>query len=338
MYENVIRAVMADPWAIREQEFAVITALIELRARGEKLSPEDVQARLEEAAISAGPRAGARATGAIAVVPVYGTIMPRASLMADMSGGTSVQGLTKAFRAAMADEGVGSIVLDVDSPGGQVGGIEELAAEIRAARGTKPIVAVANYTMASAAYWIASAADEIVASPSSLVGSIGVLSIHQEASQMAEKLGVTTTITRRPPSKADANEFEPLTDDAKAELQQRVDDYYNQFVGAVAKGRGVTAAAVRDGYGQGRVLTAKRALDAGLVDRIDTLDGVIRRLASGKAPATRGAMAVEAVDLDDAPDLAELADAVLDEATQEAQQPAVDPLEIRRLKARAHAR
>jgi ClpP class serine protease len=98
--------------------------------------------------------------------------------MSDMSGGTSVEAIRQNFRAAMADETVGSILFDVDSPGGYTDGIEELATEIRNARGTKPMVAIANYGMASAALYLGAQADELVASPSSMVGWIGTALIH----------------------------------------------------------------------------------------------------------------------------------------------------------------
>src|SRR6185369_13330147 len=227
----------------------------------------------------------------VGVIPVYGVIMPRATLMTEYSGGATVQGITRSFRELLEDESVGSILFDIDSPGGYVDGIDELATEIRAARGRKPISAIADYVMASAAYYIACQADEVIASPSSLVGSIGCKLVHQEFSKMDENLGITTNIIAMPAAKVEGNEYEPLSEQARATLEQRVGDYYAQFVNAVAKGRGVTAAEVKAGYGEGRVLTAGRAKTAGLVDRVDTFDNTIRRLATGKGPVSRGASA-----------------------------------------------
>jgi signal peptide peptidase SppA len=284
LYSNIARAVFGRPWAIwpGSGQAEAVAEIASLRAAGVRLDDAEVRARLEAAAGSAGPRSGARSSGAVAVIPVYGTIMQRASLMSEMSGGTSVERVAAAFRQAMADESVGSVVMEFDSPGGEVGGVDELAAEIRAARGRKPVVAVANTLMASAAYWIASACDEIVATPSAMVGSIGVYTMHQDVSAALEKAGVRTTLVSAGKHKTDGNPYGPLSEDALASMEQSVADFYALFTSAVAKGRGTTAAAVRSGYGEGDVLTAQRAKDAGMVDRVDTMDNAIRRAASGR--------------------------------------------------------
>lgn len=291
-YDRIARAVFEVPWFLREREAAIMAEVVLERLAGGRLSDEQAVERVRAAQSAQGPRRGARTSGAVGVIPVYGVIMPRTNLMTLMSGGTSIEDLRSAFRDAVNDEAVGSIVFDVDSPGGAVDQVEEFATEIRDARGVKPMIAVSNTLMASAAYYLASQADEIVASPSSLTGSIGVYIEHVEYSKANELDGVTATFIRRPIAKADANGDEPLTDGAKAHLQQIVDDYYGQFTAAVAKGRGVTPAAVRAGYGEGRVLTAQRALSAGLVDRVGTLEDSIRRLATGKGPAPRAAAQV----------------------------------------------
>lgn len=280
-YAHVERAVTGRPWFTTPEQLAAIAEVIRVRIDGGRLSADEIEQRLKAAAANQGPRGG-RSGGAVAVLPVYGTIFPRASLFTLMSGGASVDMLRAAFREAMADDSVGSLVMEFDSPGGQVDGIEEFAAEIRAARGRKPIVAVANTLMASAAYYLASQADEIVASPSSLVGSIGVVYVHMEQSRKLDAEGITPTIIAIPKAKWEGNSMEPLGDEARAHLEQTAGDYYAQFVSAVAKGRGVSVETVRSGYGEGRVLTAKRALSAGMVDRVDTLDATIARLSSGR--------------------------------------------------------
>jgi ClpP class serine protease len=142
------------------------------------------------------------------------------------------------------------------------------------------MVAIANTLAASAAYYLAAQADEVVASPSSLTGSIGVFTYHVDQTKADEIEGRTVTYVSAGKYKTET--VGPLSDEARAMLQQRVDDFYGQFVNAVAKGRGVSSSAVRAGYGEGRVLTAKRAVDAGLADRVGTIDDAVRRLASGK--------------------------------------------------------
>ena len=147
MYDLIVRAVREQPWAILPSYLAIITDLLAMRAAGHKLTEEEIQARIGAAA-----RPASRASGAVAVIPVFGVITQRANLMSAMSGGVSIELLSKSIREALNSPEVGSIVLDIDSPGGGVFGVQELAEEIRAGREQKPIVAVANSLAASAAY------------------------------------------------------------------------------------------------------------------------------------------------------------------------------------------
>jgi signal peptide peptidase SppA len=235
------------------------------------------------------PVGAATRTGAVSVIPVHGAIEHRSDWIAEMLGtGASVETLREAIRAELANPAVKAIVLDVDSPGGSVAGITELAAEIRAARGgPKPIVAVANTMAASAAYWLAASCDEMVATPSAQVGAIGIYAVHEDVSRMLDSLGVTMTIVSAGPHKVDGNEFEPLSDEARADIQKRVDSTYDQFIEDVAAGRRVSADQVRADFGGGRVLTAKEALKAGMVDRIGTLSATVQRLALSSGPVSR---------------------------------------------------
>jgi signal peptide peptidase SppA len=245
-----------------------------------------------------GPHGGAVRSGSVAVIPVYGVIEHRSDWMLEMFGGTSIDGFREALAAQMADPGVRAVVLDIDSPGGTVAGMTELAAELRAQRGgSKPIIAVANSLAASAAYWLASQADEVVVSPSGAVGSVGVYAIHQEASRMLDEMGITTTIVSAGPHKTEGNEFEPLSEEARADIQARVDSSYDQFLADVAAGRRVSVDKVAADYGGGRVLNARQALAAGMVDRIGTLSQTIDRL--GTTGGRRRAMAAEG----DAPEI-----------------------------------
>jgi signal peptide peptidase SppA len=231
-------------------------------------------------------------SGSVAVIPVYGVIEHRSDWMMEMFGGVSIDGLRESLHAALTDPGVRAVVLDIDSPGGTVAGVTEFAAEVRAARGgTKPIVAVANTLAASAAYWLASQADEVVVTPSGSVGSVGVYAIHQDASRMLDEMGITTTIISAGPHKTEANEFEPLTDEARSDIQTRVDGSYSRFLGDVAAGRRVAVETVEAEFGGGRVLDAEAALAAGMVDRVETLGQTITRM--GTAIGRRRSIAAE---------------------------------------------
>ncbi len=222
---------------------------------------------------------GSRTQQAVGVLPLYGPVTYRSSLFSAYFGGTSVLKWGDAFDAMVANPQVGAIVLDVDSPGGSVDGVPELAAKVLAARQVKPVIAVANTFMASAAYWIGSAASEVVVVPSGEVGSIGVWSMHVDASKLLERWGERVTLISAGKYKVEGNPYEPLGEEARAAIQADVDTYYDLFTAAVAEHRGVTPKAVRSGYGEGRMLTAKAAVEAGLADRIGTLDDVVRTAA-----------------------------------------------------------
>jgi HK97 family phage major capsid protein len=269
---RVVVAALSTPWAILPEKLEEIQAFMTLRMSGH-LSDEQIQA----AARQARTRRAATPSG-VALISITGTIGKRMSMMSEMSGGTSIERLSAELDAAMEDSSIGHVVFDVDSPGGSVAGVGELSQKIHEARGRKPMTAVANDLMASAAYYIASAADEVVASPSSLVGSIGVLAMHLDVSRANAMLGVKPTLITAGRWKAEAVPHRPLSDDARDHMQEMVDDFYGQFISAVARNRGTTAQAVANGYGEGRVLTAERARAAGLIDRVATLEEVLAEL------------------------------------------------------------
>lgn len=290
-YTRIIRAVRAMPWAIQPDSLLRIMDVLAFQAEGCKLTPEEIRAHVGTPR-AATPRASQ--SGAVAVLRLSGIISHRIEQVDDISGpgGTSVEGFRRRFDTAMADASVGSIVIDVDSPGGGVDGVPELAAHIRAARGTKPVLAVANTLAASAAYWIASAADEISVAPSGEVGSVGVFAAHTDLSEQMAMMGERVTLVHAGKYKIEGNPFEPLSDEGRAHIQGLVDAVYEDFIAAVAAGRGTTAANVRQTYGEGRVVRASDALAKGMVDRIETLDEATGRLRgtarSSSNPGRRG--------------------------------------------------
>lgn len=231
---------------------------------------------------------GAMRMGSVSIVPIYGVIEYRCDWLLEYFGGTSVETIRESLMSELADPNVKAIVLDIDSPGGTVAGITEFAAEIRTMRGgAKPIVTVYDTLGASAACWIGSQADEAVVTPSGHVGSIGVYAIHQEVSRMLEGMGITTTIISAGPFKTEGNEYEPLTEAAKADLQDRVNVSYGTFLADEAAGRRLPLNSVEPKFGGGRVLDAKDALSAGLVDRIETLGQTVGRLNEAIAGSPR---------------------------------------------------
>ena len=157
-------------------------------------------------------------------------------------------------------------------------GVGEFSNEMTRYRGKKPVIAVANSLCASAAYWIACAADEVVVTPSGEVGSIGVYATHQDVSRMLDKAGVIVSLISAGKYKTEGSSYSPLGDEARAHIQSRVDDYYGMFVRDVARNRKETQTNVRNGYGEGRVLGAQAAIKAGLADRQATLNDVVAGL------------------------------------------------------------
>ena len=188
------------------------------------------------------------------------------------------------------------IVFDVDSPGGEVEGVPELAEEIGKSRGQKKTIAVANSVAASAAYWLAAPPGELVVIPSGQVGSIGVFVAHEDVSKQLDAAGVKVSLISAGKFKVDGNPYEPLSDSAREDLQGKVDSFYGMFVKSVARGRGVSQASVREGFGQGRMVMAADAVDSKMADRIATMDETIARVSGGTAPRRIGATA-EASDM-----------------------------------------
>lgn len=293
---NIRRAVAESVWVIHEAKLHAIAEVLAIRTSETPLTPEDVQARIGDKHVAARTPV---LSGSVAVIPLQGTLYPKANFVTDSSGGQSVAQFVAQMEAAASDPNVSAIVIDVDSPGGNAQGIPEAAARIRALRGTKPIVAVATGMMASGAYWLGAQADSVVGSPSSEIGSVGAFMMHQDVSEALAKDGVKMTLIRAGKYKAETNPFEPLTDEAKAALLGRVEDAYTMFVNDLAKGRGVSAATVRSDFGEGRVLSPKNALAAGMIDRLGTLEQVVRDLAGPNAKkytrhATEDLMAIAA--------------------------------------------
>lgn len=286
--ERIIRAVYGSLWAIEPDKLDAILDFLDLRAEGVVFTAEEIEARIGDR------RSASRGPDKTAVLPLFGVIGHRMGSMSEISGGTSAEGFAQAFDAAVADPKVSRVVIDVDSPGGSVTGVDELSSRIFAARGEKPIVAVANGTAASAAYWIASSADEFVMIPSGRVGSIGVYGVHTDRSEADAKAGLKRTLIKAGKFKAEGSPFEPLSEEDAAAMQEEVDEVYGMFVEAVARNRGVMASRVREGFGEGRAVTARKAMAEGMVDRVATMDDVLaERIAMQPDTSRRRALAAE---------------------------------------------
>jgi len=292
-FPRVRRALAEVPWAIHPAAFEAIVEVVERRAAGIHLEAGEIEARTEAARRPREAQGGA--PGAIAVLPIFGTLSHRMHLMQNVSSsGTSSEALLLQLRALVADPNVGAIILDIDSPGGSVFGITELADAVYAAREVKPVVAVANSMAASAAYWVGSQASELVVTPSGEVGSIGVFGVHVDRSKELEQEGLKVTYVFAGRHKIEGNPYEPLADEAREYEQSRVDEIYADFTKSVARGRGVSQAKARgEEFGEGRMIGARRAVEVGLADRVDTLQATIERLAKKLERKSRTSAQVE---------------------------------------------
>lgn len=266
-----------EPWAMQPEKLELLLGVVLRHDAGVRLSAEEIRAAVGARETAA---AGPVTQGLIGILPLQGSIFPRANMITDSSGGTSLQRFMSQFRAMMAEPNVKAILIDVDSPGGAVAGVTEAANEIMAARGQKLIVAQSNHMAGSAAYMIAAAADEVVASPSSLLGSIGVFVSHLDRSKANELAGEKVSYITSVEGKVDGNENEPLSDEARAKLQRRVDEQYAVLAKDVARGRSVPVSTVRSTW-KADVYTAAEAVRLGLADRVATIEETLRRLGSG---------------------------------------------------------
>jgi len=277
----ILQAFVKTPWAIIPRQLIILQEIVVRHVSGEKLDAEEVETRMH----GASRPASNRRVSAVAILPLFGPIFPRANLMTQMSGATSAELFGKEFSKLVRDPEVSSIVIDVDSPGGTVDGIEELSNQIYEARGQKPVVAVVDHLMASAAYWIGTAADEVVMSPSGEAGSIGVFAIHEDWSKALDQEGIKVSLISAGKFKTEGNPYEPLAEEARAAIYSRVTDYYDAFVNGVARNRGVKPSVVRNGFGEGRVVGARQAVELGMADRVGTLDETVDRLLNMNIPS-----------------------------------------------------
>ena len=204
----------------------------------------------------------------MAVIPVQGVLTKDQDW-----AGTTYGTIADAAERAANDPAVKRIVLAVDSPGGEVTGLPETAAVLRQVAKVKPVSAIVEGAAASAAYWLTSQAHDITVAPSAEVGSVGVRMMHVDVSKMLDDQGYKVTELYSGNFKTEWSPFKPLSDAAMADMQTRLDSVHNDFIKAVAEGRGVapnrpTGKAANSRYGEGRMFSAQQAMGMGLADKI----------------------------------------------------------------------
>lgn len=276
-YERILAAVAATPWAIDPPKGHVIADILSRRESGFTATPAEI-----EAAVAA-EKQKPRGRSSVALIPVYGVMTQRADAFDETSGMVSTDAVGRMIDEAAADPAVEAIVLSIDSPGGSVFGVEGLGQKIAAAAKSKKVVAVADSMAASAAYWIAAQASELVVAPGGMVGSVGVYMMHVDRSEEMRAAGRSVTFVSAGERKTAGNQYAPLDATGRDEMTKQVNAYYDLFVKAVAAGRGVSQTRVREGFGKGGMEVAGDAVKEGMADRVATLDSVLARYGSSAA-------------------------------------------------------
>lgn len=268
---RVLHAIRSHRWGITEPALRTIIEVAERAGPGREAIEREEGRELRN-------EFETRVRDGVAIIPVHGPLFRYANLFTYLSGATSMEMLALEFSKAIEDPSVRAIVLDVDSPGGMVNGTQELAQLIYESRGRKPIVSFVSGMGASAAYWIASAADAVFAGSTAELGSVGAVIEVVDYTQADEMEGIRTFqfVSSVSPKKR----LPPDTEAGADELQQIVNDLGEVFVATVAEHRGIAREAVLERYGQGGLFVGQRAVDQGLADGVSTLEAVIQAAAS----------------------------------------------------------
>ncbi len=264
------------PWAIRPERFAAMHDIYGAHLRSDRIPHDKMVGLLDMGMVRKEEKERMRN---VAIISITGVLVKAPGLFDRLFyDANSMIEIRENIREALEEPAVDALLLYVDSPGGTVDGTQELARFIYESRGTKPIIAYTDGMIASAAYWIAAAADEIVISGDTVeIGSIGVAATHIDYSRADDRVGITVSEIYAGKYKRMVSENKPLNDEARQYLQEQVDQLYATFLEDVALLRGITveqALAMADG----KIYIGKKALDAGLVDRVSTMDAAITYL------------------------------------------------------------
>lgn len=276
---RVLQAMQSTPWGILPE------ALEQLQAIAERVNeaPEAVAAKLGR------PLDNTRTVverDGVAIIPIVGPVFRYANLFTRISGATSIEVLATDFVAALDNPAISSIILEIDSPGGMIAGVSEFSEMVRQA--DKPVVAYISAMGASAAYWMASAANSVVIGDTSMAGSVGAV-----LSMSTKKDGGTVEIvsSQSPRKRPDVS-----TEEGRGQVQELIDSLAQVFVETVARNRGVTVETVLANFGQGALFVGAQAVDAGMADAVGSLESIIAGL-SGTASRGRTVMAEQADDI-----------------------------------------
>jgi capsid assembly protease len=279
-YPQIVNKMTSTPWFITEAGMSAILEIVNRRLSGEVLTKDEIRVRLGENAGRERSRYSSSHRN-IGVLSMEGPMFPKANLFTELSGATSIEQATSEFRTMLADDSIDSILLNFDSPGGSAEGIQEFAKVIFDARESgKRIVSMANFAANSAAYYLASQAQEMYATPSGQVGSVGVVLVVKDDTRAKEDAGIDQHVFTAGRLKAVG--YTKMTSDGAAYLQDIVDTHYEAFVGDVARGRNTSVEEVVKNFGEGGIVLPQDALDSGMIDGVATFDEVVSHMSSSQ--------------------------------------------------------
>ncbi|MER9355546.1 S49 family peptidase [Mesorhizobium sp. M0514] len=283
LFARVASQLFGCPLLLRQHEAEIIGGYVRARMLG--TAPEANRFQGQEQADDNTRRwKGYRKEGSVGVVSILGELVNRGAWLGASSGLTSYEGIAQQLRNAVSDKDVKSIILDIQSPGGQAIGMNETARLIREISKEKKVTAVVNAMAASAAYGLASGANEIVVTESGIAGSIGVVLVHHDRSRQLDNAGIKSTVFKAGEEKAVGNPFEPLSRKDEDILQGEVDQIMKGFVKLVASHRPkLSEQSIRDLKAGIRI--GEEAVNAGLADRLGSFESVLTDLtrASGRS-------------------------------------------------------
>jgi len=262
---NVLNAIYTGRWAIIPDSLNILVSIA-------NRTHSDIEAVLSKPAEFC-DSGNILIRDGVAILNIFGPIIPRADMFTDISGAVSIETLALRFGEALGAKDIKGIVLNIDSPGGNITNVHEFANQIYDARGTKPIIAYTGGLCASAAYWIASAADKIIADKTASIGSIGVVAAWTDDSKAREKAGLTdyAVVSSQSPNKR----RDYTTKDGLAKLQVELDSLADIFIENVARNRATNSEFVYENYGKGDMMLTTEAIKVGMADDLGCLESVI---------------------------------------------------------------
>lgn len=276
-----VLTILQSPWAIRGETLALMWDIYEAHlTRNGRLSPEDI-ARIEASTGKRldGSRLPSTVMDGVAVIPVMGPMIPRATMFQEISGATSYAMIRNDVESALKDSAVSAILLNFDSPGGAVNQLFDTAEFLRNASAIKPLMAWTDGYMTSAAQLLGAATEATyIGSNATELGSIGVIAMHRDISRLEEKRGEKTTLITAGKYKGVGHPYGPLSEEDRGQMQERVDYLYGAFVDSMADFRGMERQKVADEVADARIFTGIQAIDAGLADGMKSFDEMIAHM------------------------------------------------------------